>query len=221
MRERTAAEATGSAYKQAFAAAAATCRRLGHNVEAVKWTGTAEIGSATVLVSAALARVGLSDASGSAGQCLKWSHFLAPYLGIEFGCRAWVTVGELWKDEVRVFDPTLDDISRWSLDGINLRDFRSGAGLNLHAWVTLATGHIVEPTLPSTLASCVPGYAHLDGGIMVGQADAMIPHRYVPLAVSASYVEELARQSAVPLLASKPGELMTVSAVLVHNDTGV
>lgn len=35
--------------------------------------------------------------SFSAGQCLKWCHFLQPYFESALGCKIWTTVGQLWK----------------------------------------------------------------------------------------------------------------------------
>ncbi|MER5130469.1 hypothetical protein [Serratia marcescens] len=54
---------------------------------------------------------GVNSYQHSAGQCLKWCHFLQSYFEQAFGCKVWVTVGQLWKGEKAVYYPSCDDIT--------------------------------------------------------------------------------------------------------------
>lgn len=192
-------------------------RGLGFAVTPIAWTDLVESNSEQV-VRRSLGAAGLTDARGSAGQCLKWSHFLAPYISEVAGCPAWVTLGQLWKGEASVFTPTANDIRRWASRGIHMDDLRSEEGLILHAWITLATGEIVEPTLMTTIASCHDHYRDFDGAVMMADADNFTPHRYVPLAVGKDIVEGIARRSSIPLLARDAAELMMVGVILDDSD---
>ncbi len=202
-----------SAYTSAFVEAAKFTRGLGFAVTPIVWTDPIELNSED-LVRRSLGAAGLPDARGSAGQCLKWSHFLAPYVSEAAGCPAWVTLGQLWNGEAAVFDPTAEDVKRWVAHGIRLDDPRSGEGIKLHAWITLATGEIVEPTLMTTIASCHGHYQRFDGAVLMFEADQFPPHRYVPLAVGQDIVEGIARRSSIPLLAEDVAELMMVGVIL-------
>lgn len=206
-----------SAYRSDFIAAVKFTRSLGFAVAPIIWTDPVEL-PRDELVRQSLGAAGLSDARGSAGQCLKWSHFLVPYVSKVAGCPAWVTLGQLWKGTAPVFEPTSDDVRLWAARGIRTDDLRSGEGLKLHAWITLATGEIVEPTLPTTIASCHDHYRHFDGAVMMADADKFSPHRYVPLAVGHDIVEGIARRSTIPLLAGDVAELMMVGMILAGPD---
>lgn len=83
---------------------------------------------------------GVTDFSASAGQCLKWSHYFQPYFENILECRVWVTVGQLWKQERFIYNPSVADFQRWSEKGIQPEDFRHHSGFNFHAWLTTENG---------------------------------------------------------------------------------
>ncbi|WP_233592664.1 hypothetical protein [Erwinia psidii] len=64
----------------------------------------------------------------------------------------WVTVGQLWKEGQFVYNPSVEDIQRWSKKGIQPKDFGSHSGFNFHAWLTTENGIIVDVSFMSTLA---------------------------------------------------------------------
>lgn len=160
-------------------------------------------------ITRALGIAGIHDASKSAGQCLKWSHYLAPYFERALGCKVWPTVGQIWMDDSKVFSPSWADLRRWANSGIQLQDFEGRQGMNLHAWLTLESGEIIEPSFLSTLAGVHPGeYGKLNGGLLWGRDPSVWRrHRYFPMAVGREYIEQVSAKSICPLLASDLNEL--------------
>ncbi len=206
-----------NSYRSAFLDAVQFTRGLGFAVTPVSWIEPVELNRED-LIRRSLGAAGLTDSRGSAGQCLKWSHFLAPYISEVANCPAWVTLGQLWKGKTPVFEPTMDDVRSWVARGISIDDLSSGQGLKLHAWITLATGEIIEPTLMTTIASCHDHYRKFDGAVMMADAEEFTPHRYVPLAVGSNVVEGIARRSSIPLLAEDVAELTMVGVILARPD---
>ena len=95
----------------------------------------------------------MKDMSKSAMQCLKWYHYLAPFFSKHLSIEAHITIAQIWSDNKSIFNPSWRDLRRWSAEGIQLFDFENRMGVNLHAWLTLETGEIIEPTLLSSYAS--------------------------------------------------------------------
>ncbi|WP_413715396.1 hypothetical protein IBZ12_21130 [Serratia ureilytica] len=162
---------------------------------------------------------GLNSYHDSAGQCLKWCHFLQSYFEWAFGCKVWVTVGQLWKGEQAVYYPSCGDINRWVNEGIQKEDFENRTGFNLHAWLTMENGEIVDVSYLSTLASVFPDeYGKLLGGVTYGRPDDLIPeYRYVPMIIGKPIMEKIERLSFIPLLASNEAELHITPVVMVRN----
>lgn len=159
---------------------------------------------------------GIPDASRSAAQCLKWCHFLAPIFEKQLGCRVWVTVGQVWKGDAKIYGPAWGDIKRWCTEGIQLEAMTSSVGFDLHAWLTVETGEIIDPTYLSTLAATLGGpYSQFAGVVIWGREETLIEgHRYFPMAIGNELVESIAAKSCVPLLAARVEELFVYAALL-------
>ena len=163
-----------------------------------------------------LQAAGVKDMSKSAMQCLKWCHYLAPFFSNHLSTEAHITIGQIWSDNKAVFNPSWRDLHRWSTEGIQLFDFENRMGVNLHAWLTLETGEIIEPTLLSSYAS-VRGQSWMEyaGAVVWGYDPGVLNfHRYFPMAVGRAYTEALATRSIIPLLAQNPAEL-ELSAIMI------
>jgi len=91
------------------------------------------------------------------------------------------------------------------------------SGLNLHAWLTIDSGEIIEPTLMTSIATVSPDkYHHFLGSVGWGQpTDILSDHKYFPMAVGAEFAECLHSKSQVGLLASTPQELHSVSRAMI------
>ncbi|HGE6737102.1 TPA: hypothetical protein ACGCBI_000529 [Serratia marcescens] len=162
---------------------------------------------------------GINSYHHSAGQCLKWCHFLQDYFEQAFECKVWVTVGQLWKGDKAVYSPSCRDINRWVNEGIQKEDFENRSGFNLHAWLTMENGEIVDVSYLSTLASVFPDeYGKLLGGVAYGRPDDLIPdYRYVPMIIGKLIMEKIERLSFIPLLVSNEAELHITPVVMVRN----
>lgn len=160
-------------------------------------------------VDAVYASANVADRTKAAGQCLKWCHYLQPYFERQLGRRVMLTTGQLWNKEACVFGPRHEDFMRWVKSGIQLDDFDGGNGVKLHAWLTVETGEIIEPTLLSTLGAFGhESYRRYLGATVWGRdPNVLNGHRYVPLVIGSEIVEQISKRSFVPLLASGPGEL--------------
>ncbi|WP_308386057.1 hypothetical protein [Serratia marcescens] len=76
---------------------------------------------------------GVNSYQHSAGQCLKWYHFLQSYFEQVFECKVWVTVGQIRKGEQAAYYPSCGDINRWVNEGMQKEGFEKRSGFNLHA----------------------------------------------------------------------------------------
>lgn len=203
-------------YKDAFEQTIEFTKFCGFNTPSIIWSKRDVLLRNFDFANPALCAAGVLDASASAFQCLKWCHFLTPFFERELGLKVWLTVGQIWKGNVPIFNPSWEDLRRWSQQGIQLSDFEGRKGFNLHAWLTLKSGEIIDPTLFSTLARVHEGFAEVAGTIVGGRDPTVIPgHRYFPMVVGNQFIEALAGHSAMPLLAQNATELHYVWGVSV------
>ncbi|MNV60765.1 hypothetical protein D3C71_1532400 [compost metagenome] len=160
---------------------------------------------------------GIADRTQSGGQCLKWCHFLQPFFEKHIGKRVMLTIGQLWKNQHCLFGPTFEDVRRWNKSGLQLKDFEAGGGFKLHAWLTLESGEIIEPTLLSSLALAGhDSFKKYAGATVWGRDPSVLNgHRYVPIAVGNELIENIAERSAIPLLASNLSDLESIHAILI------
>ncbi len=131
---------------------------------------------------------------------MKWCHALVPIVGDILGVEPLLTIGAHFKNGRPVFNPGVADIERWAHSGLSVEDLDQRSGLNLHAWLTLPTGEVMDPTLPSTIAVVCkqPQWA---GQIIGGWPADDEPMTNVPLAVGQAYAEAVRRRTPFPLLA--------------------
>ncbi|WP_420996544.1 hypothetical protein ACKI2N_032745 [Cupriavidus sp. 30B13] len=161
---------------------------------------------------------GVVDPGKAAGQCLKWCHYLAPYFEQKIGAKVWVTIGQLWKDDRPVFSPTWNELRRWSRTGITLNELliEGRMGINLHAWLTVQSGEIIEPTFASSLAAFGGDvYAKMSGAVVWGRdPNVLHHHRYFPMAVGQAFAEAIGQKSEIPLLAIDTASLHSLPVLL-------
>lgn len=166
-------------------------------------------------------RITEDDFRASAGQCLKWAHYLAPAVEQATKIQCWPTLGQLWKGDKKIWGPTWRELNALVKHGIHAQDIAAsgGKGVDLHAWVTLATGEIIDFTFPSTLAVVHGGgYADLLCTVVYGPEEQVLKgHRYYPMLAGAAAIEALQALSSMPLLASSRDELGSYSYALVPN----
>lgn len=205
-------------YRAAFEHALQFSRSCGFNNTDVSWLDENLLSEDGIVIKLALQAAGVISMDGAPGQCLKWSHFLTPFFAQEVGCAAWLTLGQLWKDNGPIHDPNWIDLRRWSEQGIQMSDFQGRKGFNLHAWITLQSGEIIDPTYFSTLARYVPGYESVAGVITHGRDPHVVSqHRYYPMALGSEFAEAIASRSVLPLLAHTADDLRQVGAVAIFN----
>lgn len=204
-------------YKTAFDQAMRFTAKCGFPVNDFAWRDDALLDSEGGFLDPVLRAAGVKDVSKSAGQCLKWCHYLAPYLEQQLGSNVHVTIGQIWYGDKAAFNPSWEDLRRWASGGIELVDFKNRSGLNLHAWLTLETGEIIEPTLLSSFAA-VRGdsWTQYAGAMAWGYDPDVLNHRYFPMAIGMAYAENLASRSIMPLLATSPAELTSTGFLLVR-----
>lgn len=161
---------------------------------------------------------GISDPKQAAGQCLKWCHYLRPHFERQLGRKVILTTGQLWKGQTCVFGPTFDDVRRWTKSGLQIEDFGEGGGFKLHAWLTLESGEIIEPTYLSSMAAFGnDSYKEFAGATVWGRdPNVLNTVRYVPLTLGSEIIEHIAGLSVVPLLANGPHELGPDLAILAR-----
>lgn len=158
---------------------------------------------------------GLRDFKTSAGQCVKWCHFLNPYFERALGCRIWTTVGQIWKGDKCIYNPSYDEFERWSRKGFQHEDFLDRPALNLHAWYTTETGHLIDITYMSSLAKLYSDCDEFAGGVLVGKPDDIFPgHQYVPMIVGNRIIEKIQEKSFIPFLANDVEELKSIALVI-------
>lgn len=204
-------------YRTAFDQAMRFTAKCGFPVNDFDWRDDALLDSEGGFLDPVLKAAGVKDVSKSAGQCLKWCHYLAPYLEQHLGSSVHVTIGQIWYGGKVSFSPSWDDLRRWASEGIELADFKNRSGVNLHAWLTLETGEIIEPTLLSSFAAFLgEGWTQYAGAMAWGYDPDVLTHRYFPMAIGMAYAENLASRSIVPLLATSPAELTSTGFLLVR-----
>lgn len=198
-------------YREQFEQAAHFSAALGTPVGRIDWLAEPALRPDRMdTIEHMLREAGVRDLRDSAAQCLKWSAYLAPYVERAFGMRATLTVGQLWRGQKPVYDPTWQQLRRLYEQGFTPEDFGGGAtGMNFHAWLTLATGEILDFTLLSSLAAVVPdAWGPLAGHALGGYPEAVFEHHhYVPMVLGSAYAERLNSNSPVPLLATGPDDL--------------
>lgn len=204
-------------YAANFTRAIEFTRHCGFHIESVEWFNGDAIGDNGGVITQVLDMHDLHDASTSATQCLKWCHFLAPSFESVLQRKVWLTIGQIWKGDSVIFSPTWDDLKKWSQSGIQLDDFTGRAGVNVHAWLTVESGEIIDLTFLSSLSLCGAGrFAKFAGGIVWGRDPGVWTDlRYFPMAVGCEFAEEINLRSIVPILANNSDELQYQTGMLV------
>jgi hypothetical protein len=206
-------------YQTNFMNAIRFTETCGFSVERPIWKPQEKLEGDDTFLEPALCAAGVNDIRKAAFQCLKWCHYLAPHFEQEIGRKVWITVGQIWANDRALFSPTWKDLRSWSKRGITVDEMqRPGlSGLNLHAWLTIDSGEIIEPTLMTSIATVSPNkYRHFLGSVGWGQpTDILSDHKYFPMAVGAEFAECLHSKSQVGLLASTPQELHSVSMAVI------
>lgn len=159
------------------------------------------------------------DFRSSAGQCLKWAHYLAPSVERATKIPCWPTLGQLWKGDKKIWGPTWSELDTLVKKGVHAEDIAAsgGQGVNLHAWLTLSTGEIIDFTFASTLAVVQGGnYADLLCTVVYGPEEQVLKgHRYYPMLAGVAAIEDMQSKSTMPLLARSREELGAYSFALV------
>ncbi|MCC9163245.1 hypothetical protein LNA76_07865 [Alcaligenes sp. MMA] len=180
-------------------------RTLGFDTPEINWKNHDVLGADGDFIRKIGEAANIIDFSSSAGQCLKWCHYIRPYAEKILEVPVWLTIGQLWKSNKTVFNPSWEDFQKWSTLGISLPELRdqNRSGINLHAWLTVATGEIIEPTLMSSIAAVNPQIADsLRGAITWGKEPGFIKdHRYFPMVIGDAIAEAMHQKSSFPLLA--------------------
>lgn len=208
-------------YEESFGLALKFTKSLGYDVSRLqlRLSGVNVLDDNGDFIEPALRAGGITDLGRSAGQCLKWSHYLQPHFEKHLNRKVFLTIGQIWKDQTCIYGPTFEEIRRWNKNGLRLSDFENGGGFKLHAWLTVESGEIIEPTMLSSLAAAGhESFKKYAAAVVWGRDPHVLNgHRYVPVAVGSEIVENIARRSKVPLLASDVGELNIVHALIIPN----
>ena len=143
--------------------------------------------------------------------------FLQPAAETVLGKRVWLTIGQLWKEEQWIFAPSFSDLERWTTQGFSISDFEGKQGLDFHAWLTVETGEIIEPTFLTTLASVKPKiFGDMAGTAVWGRdPNVLLGHRYIPMLIGLEAAETISSMAPVPLLARSHDELRHAPAAIV------
>lgn len=199
------------AYSEGFAQAFRFTQSLGFETKALELVNTKEIvlDDKGEFVDAVFDAAGILDRTQAAAQCLKWCHYLQPHFERQLGRRVILTIGQLWTKDECIFGPRFEDVKRWVQKGLQFEDFSTGGGFKLHAWLTVETGEIIEPTLLSSMAKLGHrSYSEFSGATVWGRdPNVLNGHRYIPLALGNDLVEQIAERSFIPLLANGPDDL--------------
>ncbi|WP_175810884.1 hypothetical protein [Burkholderia cepacia] len=199
-------------YKVRFEQAIRFTNRCGFSEPNVRWIECDLLGTDDSFARKAIEAAGINDLSMSAGQCLKWCHYLRPRFEEALGVPVRLTIGQIWNGTRSIFNPTWDDMRRWSQGGIDPVELaREGReGVNLHAWLTVETGEIIEPTFPSSLARAFGGETRkLMGGLAWGRDPGFFGnHRYLPMMIGDEVAEAIGGHPHLPLLARSKEDLM-------------
>lgn len=201
-------------YKASFEQACRFTKQLGFAAPDVKWIDGDVLADDGEFILRTAEAAQLSDFSYSAAQCLKWCHYLRPYFEQVLDVPVWLTVGQLWNEDRAVFHPSWDELRKWSGEGIRPSELiaQGRDGIDIHAWLTVASGEIIEPTLLSSLAKIRPEEeGDKRGAVMWGRPPQMHPQfRHVPMAVGTPFAEGLNRNPMFPLLAQNREDLALV-----------
>lgn len=205
-------------YIDNFERAVSFTRAHGFNVAHPDWLDRDVLDAGGSFIEPSFRAAGVIDPGMAAGQCLKWCHYLAPHLEQEIGTKVWVTIGQLWKDDSPIFSPKWSELIRWSRSGITLAELHGEgrSGINLHAWLTVQSGEIIEPTFASTLATFAgEAYEPMRGAVVWGRDPAVLNrHRYFPMAVGSAFAEAIGVKSEMPLLANDPTSLHQLPMII-------
>lgn len=198
-------------YQNRFADAVRFTQSCGFEVNAPQWKSGESLDPDGAFLKPTLRAAGVQDVSKAAFQCLKWSHYLAPYFEQQLGRQVWITIGQLWLRDRAIYYPTWKELRDWSKRGISIEDIQKhgSQGLNLHAWLTVDTGEIIEPTMMTSIATLYPDTcSHLFALIGWGQAkDILTDHHYYPMAIGTDFAESIGKGSQMNLLARKAQDL--------------
>lgn len=214
--QRSAPPSDLSSYREAFEFAIEFTQSLDCHVVLPSWQAVPILPMKTDVVIGALHAAGVRDLRKSALQCLKWSAYLGPYLQDALGCRVWLTIGELRKNNRVVFGATREDLKRWRYTGLTADDC-SSSGFKMHAWLTLPTAEIIDLTFFSTLAQVHPDtMGELASQIICGSPETILKdHTYIPIVVGEEYARKVNVHSSAQLLAANIQELESYSAMLM------
>ncbi|MFK1323990.1 hypothetical protein ACIUX8_00490 [Pseudomonas aeruginosa] len=208
-------------YRANFDQAVAFTHSCGVSIKKPSWTYGKLGEDEGDKIEKAFRAAGVKDPSKSAFQCLKWCHYLAPFIEVELKRPVQVTIGQLWRKDQPVFNPSWQNLRDWSKSGLTFKHIHDEgrSGINLHAWLTVDTGEIIEISLLSSLAIISPNkYSEYSGGIAWGNPSEILEgHRYFPMAVGRNFAEALNRNSDLALIAHAPVELHTYPCALVPN----
>ncbi|MBP0714255.1 hypothetical protein ABXK61_13130 [Burkholderia sola] len=206
-------------YRSNFEQAVDFTAACGFKMALPYWVDRDILGANGDFIEPAFRAGGVEDPAKAAGQCLKWCHYLAPHFERQLGAKVWVTIGQLWKDDQQIFSPTWTDLKRWCKTGITLAELHQEKrqGINLHAWLTVESGEIIEPTFGSSLAAFAgDAYAKLSGAVVWGRDPHVLNHhRYFPMAVGQAFAEAIGNRSELPLLATDATSLHNFPMMLV------
>ena len=203
-------------YKELFEKAIRFTEKCGFATRRFKWLDRELINPDGEFSLITLRNLGITDPSASAVQCLKWAHYLQPELERTLDTPVWLTIGQLWTEKTALFNPSYDDLQRWTQNGIQHVDLVGRSGVNLHAWLTLESGEIIEPTLLSSLAKLNPGvYGKYAGAWVWGRERALNNHRYYPMLVGQEAGSAIGDRSIIPLLARNVQELEQLQMVVI------
>lgn len=206
-------------YLENFVNAVRFTRSCGFNVAEPNWVGRDFLDPDGAFIEPAFRAAGVVNPAMAAGQCLKWCHYLAPHFERQIGAKVWVTIGQLWKGDVQIFSPTWTALKRWSRTGITVGELQAcgNMGINLHAWLTVESGEIIEPTFCSSLAVFAgEAYAKLSGTVAWGRdPNVLNRHRYFPMAVGQAFAEAIGGTRELPLLATDAASLHRPALFLV------
>lgn len=201
----------GAAYRDQFNDAIAFAKLVGCHVDSVSWTETSVLERVEPsMIETALRAAGIDDLRDSAGQCIKWSQFIRPYLEDVIECPLYLTIGQLWRNGKPVYAPSWEQLYHWKSEGFRIADFGpSGGGFQLHAWLTLPSGEILDFTLLSSLAAAAPkGWAKAAGQVIGGYpVEVFQGHEFIPMVVGDEYAIRLNEKSPVPFLAETAVDL--------------
>lgn len=208
-------------YRANFSQAISFTRACGIAVEDLPWADGKLAANAGDRIEQAFRVAGVKDPSKSAFQCLKWCHYLAPFIEAELKRRVQVTIGQLWRGDEPVFSPSWQSLKSWSKSGLTFQHIQEEgrSGINLHAWLTVDTGEIIELSLLSSLAAVSPDqFTEYNGGVVWGRPGEILGgHRYYPMAVGREFAEALGKNNNLALIARNPVDLHGYSCALVSS----